>query len=444
MMNTLEAMVIGAAPNGLAAAMALRTARIEAAALDSPGIEDGRGTNTHDAIVIGAGPGGLAAAAALRTAGIEPVVLERSAAVGSRWRGYYDRLTLQSPRWLTSLPGYRIPREFGRWPDREGFVAYLERYADRHQLDVRHGVTAHRVDRSGAAWSVTTDHGHWHAPYVVVATGYNNVPYIPAWPGLDGFTGQVIHAADFRNGEPYRGRDVLVVGAGNSGSEIALFASRDGAARVRLAVRTPPHVAPRQVLGFPSLLGAVLMRRLPAKAGDIVLGGLARMVIGDLTRHGMPAPREGISSKYQRTKVTPILDTGIVGAIRSGAVEIVSAVEAFDRGAVTLADGERISPDVVIAATGYRRGLERMVGHLGVLDPHGDPVAHGARSVPGAPGLHFIGYVHPFSGNIREIAIHARKIARAAAKDMAARNRGQAAELDTQRETEPSQATVAA
>jgi putative flavoprotein involved in K+ transport len=98
----------------------------------------------------------------------------------------------------------------------------------------------------------------------------------------------------------------------------------------------------------------------------------------------------------------------------------------------------------VIAATGYRRGLERMVGHLGVLDPHGDPVAHGARSVPDAPGLHFIGYVHPFSGNIREIAIHARKIARTAAKDMAARNRGQAAELDAQHETEPSQVTAAA
>jgi putative flavoprotein involved in K+ transport len=400
--------------------------------------------NTHDAIVIGAGPGGLAAAAALRGAGIEPVVLERSAAVGARWRGYYDRLTLQSPRWLTSLPGYRIPREFGRWPDREGFTAYLERYADRHQLNLHHGVTAERIDRSAAAWSVITDRGEWQAPYVVVATGYNNVPYIPPWPGIDGFTGQVIHAASFRNGKPFGGRDVLVVGAGNSGAEIALFASRDGAARVRLAVRTPPHVAPRQVMGFPSLFGAVLVRRLPAKVGDIALGSLARLMVGDLTRHGMPAPREGMHSKYQRTKVTPILDTGIVGAIRSGAVEIVNAVEGFDRGTVTLADGERIAPDVVIAATGYRRGLERLVGHLGVLDRHGDPVAHGARSAPGAPGLHFIGYVHPFSGNIREIAIHARKIARMVGRDMATGKQDQVAEHDVRREAEPGQATLAA
>jgi putative flavoprotein involved in K+ transport len=400
--------------------------------------------DSRDAIVIGAGPGGLAAAGALRGAGFEPAVLERAADVGARWRSYYDRLTLQSPRWLTGLPGYRIPREFGRWPDRDGFVAYLERYVARHQLDIRHGVAARRIDRSAAGWSVAGDHGEWHAPYVIVATGYNNVPYIPPWPGRDRFPGQLIHAADFRNGTPFRGQDVLVVGAGNSGAEIALFASRDGAARVRLAVRTPPHVAPRQVLGFPSLLAAIMVRRLPAKVGDIALGGTARLALGDLTRHGMPETREGLHSKYQRTKVTPILDTGIVAAVKSGAVEIVSAVEGFDRGAVTLAGGRRISPDVVIAATGYRRGLERMVGHLGVLDPAGDPMAHGPQSPPEAPGLHFIGYVHPLSGNIREIAIHARKLARILAKDAAARRRHPVTGLRALHETATSQATVAA
>lgn len=405
--------------------------------------------HSHDAIVIGAGPGGLATAGALRGAGFAPVVLERAADVGARWRGYYDRLTLQSPRWLTSLPGYRIPREFGRWPERDGFVAYLEQYVGRHELDIRHGITVDRIDRSAAGWSVTTDQGQWHAPYVIVATGYNNIPYIPPWPGRDHFPGQLLHAADFRNGEPFREQDVLVVGAGNSGAEIALFASRDGAARVRLAVRTPPHVAPRQILGFPSLLAAIMVRRMPAKIGDIGMGSAARLAIGDLTRYGMPATREGLNTKYRRTKVTPILDTGIVEAIKSGAVEIVSAVDRFDQGAVMLTDGQRIAPDVVIAATGYRRGLEPLVGHLGVLDSAGDPVVHGARSAPDAPGLHFVGYVHPLSGNIREIAIHARKIARSLVKNAAARRRHPVAELDSrdesgQHETAPSQATVAA
>jgi len=369
--------------------------------------------NSHDAIVIGAGPGGLAAAATLSATGLRPVVLERSPNVGARWRSFYDGLTLQSPSWLTSLPGLRIGRELGRWPSRDGFVAYLERYVARHRLDVRPNTTVEAVERSPEGWVVTADDGRWQSPRVVVATGYSNVPYLPPWPGLGGFGGQVLHAADFRNGQPFRGRDVLVVGAGNSGAEIASILSRQGASRVRLSVRTPPHVTPKEVLGVPALLGAVLTRRLPAWLGDAVLGLPARLAIGDLSRYGLPRSTEGMLTQYQRKQITPIIDTGIVGAIRSGAVRVVGAVDGFHGDQVVLAGGERITPDVVIAATGYRRGLEPLVGHLGVLAPDGMPGTHGAQCPPGAPGLHFIGYTHPFSGNIRDIAIDARKIARA-------------------------------
>lgn len=372
---------------------------------------------TAHAIVIGAGPGGLAAAATLTKAGLDPVVLERSAHIGARWRTYYDRLRLESPSWLNNLPGYRIPRELGRWVARDAFVEYLERYVGRCRLDVRSGVMVQRIGRSEDGWEVTTSTGDWRTPYLIIATGYNNVPYIPPWPGLDGFAGALTHAAAFRNGRPFQGQDVLVVGAGNSGAEIALILAEEGARRVRLSVRTPPHIAPRQAFGMPAVLGAVMVRRLPARAADLILGGVARLVIGDLTRHGLRKPPGGIYTQYLRNKVTPILDTGFVGALKRGAVEIVSAVEGFDGGQVVLADGSRHSPDAIVAATGYRRGLDALVGHLGVLTPDGDPAAHGARCAPGAPGLHFIGYTHPFSGNIREIGIDARKIAHAIAKD---------------------------
>ena len=82
---------------------------------------------------------------------------------------------------------------------------------------------------------------------MVVATGYNHTPFMPDYPGKDGFEGELVHASDYRNPEPYRGRDVLVVGSGNTGAEIAVDLVEGGARRVRLAVRTPPNIVRRQV-----------------------------------------------------------------------------------------------------------------------------------------------------------------------------------------------------
>jgi putative flavoprotein involved in K+ transport len=112
----------------------------------------------------------------------------------------------------------------------------------------------------------------------------------------------------------------------------------------------------------------------------------------------------------------PVLDVGLVDAVKRGDVRVVAGVEGFDGAHVLLADGTRLTPDVVVAATGYRRGLEPLVGHLGVLRPDGSPGVHGARTAPQAPGLHFLGYTNPISGMFRELGIDARRIARAVAR----------------------------
>jgi putative flavoprotein involved in K+ transport len=112
----------------------------------------------------------------------------------------------------------------------------------------------------------------------------------------------------------------------------------------------------------------------------------------------------------------PILDVGLVDALRRGDVQVVPAVQSFDGADVVLADGRRLRPDVVVAATGYLRGLEPLVGHLGLVRPDGRPVVHGARTAACAPGLYFIGYTNPISGNLRELGIDARRIARSVAR----------------------------
>ncbi|MEU6666442.1 NAD(P)/FAD-dependent oxidoreductase [Streptomyces sp. NPDC046727] len=368
--------------------------------------------------VIGAGPGGLAAAHALRARGIRAVVLEKSDQVGASWRGHYDRLHLHTTRRLSALPGLRMPRRFGRWVARDNVVRYLEKYAEHHELEIVTGVEVHRVERAGdgTGWLLHASGGReLTGSAVVVATGFNHTPRLPDWPGREGYGGELLHAGDYRNAEPYRGRDVLVVGIGNTGAEIAVDLVEGGAARVRLAVRTPPHILRRSTLGWAAQYTGVLVRRLPVGLVDRLAGPVGRLSTPDLSAHGLPRPDSGLYSRVQQGAI-PVQDVGLIDAVRTGKVEIVAAVEAFEDGKVALADGGRISPDAVIAATGYVRALEGLVGHLGVLDGRGRPVVHGGRTPAQAPGLYFTGFTNPISGMFRELAIDAGKIAQAVAR----------------------------
>jgi putative flavoprotein involved in K+ transport len=369
-------------------------------------------TRCHPVAVIGAGPAGLAAAAALRHRGIEAVVFERDNDVASSWRGHYDRLHLHTPRWLSHLPGMRIPRVEGRWVSREGVIRYLERYTEHHNLEVRTGVEVSRVDRDSESWALRSPNGDAYAKAVVVATGYNHTPLLPEWPGRDGFTGELLHANRYRNGSPYHRRDVLVVGTGNTGAEICIDLVEHGAERVRLAVRTPPYVLRRELYGVPTTMGGVLMRYLPTWIADALIEPTRRASVPDLSHKGLPDPGKGLYQRARRGEI-PVLDVGLIDAVLADQVEPVAAVTGFDGARVLLADGNAIEPDVVVAATGYRRRLEPLVGHLGVLDSRGLPAVHGRHTNAGAPGLYFIGYTNPVSGMFREIAIDARRIASA-------------------------------
>jgi putative flavoprotein involved in K+ transport len=371
--------------------------------------------------VVGAGPAGLAAAAELRRRRLSVVVLEQADAIGASWRGRYDRLRLNSSRPFSKLPRARYARGVGVFPSRDEMVGYLEDYAARNQLDVRLGTRVERIDADGGSWVVRTSAGDLRADQVIVAGGYAHTPFVPEWPGRDSFEGVLIHAAQYRNTEPFRGADVLVVGPGCSGAEIAHELAVDGAARVRLAVRTPPNIILRSPIG-PLLARAML--RLPQRWADAVQRFVRRREIGDLTEYGLPVPEEGVFSRLKRLGVAPmIVDEDVIESIKECRIEIVAGVESLDETDVKLADGTRIEPHAVIAATGYRCGLEIVVGHLEVLDERGVP-----RVVDGeaAPGLRFVGY-DPRPAQIGYMAGEAKRAAKAIARARAAARRRHAA-----------------
>ncbi|OKK16189.1 monooxygenase [Streptomyces sp. CB00455] len=366
-------------------------------------------------IVIGAGPHGLAAAALLRRSGVPAVILERSDRVGASWTQRYDHLRLHTTPGASKLPGLSVPRQAGPWVSRDEYVRYLERYVVHHRLDVRVATPVQRIERAepgrGTQWLVHSSDGPVPAGAVVVATGRCHTPNLPHWPGRSTFTGTLLHSAHYRSPALYRGQHVLVVGAGNSGTEIASVLAGAGAGRVRIAVRTPPNILPRSSARWHAV--GRLTEALPLAWRDRTSLLTQRLAVPDLTSRGLPRPRAGLYTRNVREGVNPVLDHGFVDAVRSGRVEPVEAVQAFDGPDVLLADGTRLRPDTVIAATGYRPNLHDLVGSLGVLDEAGQPLAVGARTHPEAPRLYFAGYTNPLTGVLRQAGIEARAIAHA-------------------------------
>jgi putative flavoprotein involved in K+ transport len=368
------------------------------------------------AVVIGAGPAGLAMAAELGRVGIRAVVIEKADEVGSSWAHHYDRLHLHTARWLSGLPGVAIPRAAGRWVARDAFRAYLHDYAVRQGLDVRLNTSVTSVDRlADGLWRIGCGAESVVTPLVVVATGYNHTPKLPDWPGRESFTGRILHSSEHRNPAAVGADSVLVVGPGNSGAEIAADLAGAGK-QVWLAVRTPPNIVRRQVLGIPSQVLVLSVSPFPDRVGDRISSLLQKLTVGDLSRFGLTAAPRGVFTQQARDDVTPTIDVGLIDAVRAGRVTVVPSVESLDGSTVTLANGEVLRPGAVVVATGFRRGLEPLFGHLGVVTPGGRPSVNADEQAPGLDGLYFLGYSNPLTGNIRQVGIDARAIARRVSK----------------------------
>jgi putative flavoprotein involved in K+ transport len=177
-------------------------------------------------------------------------------------------------------------------------------------------------------------------------------------------------------------------------------------------VRTAPSIVRRDTLGFPSQVLGIASMHLPVAVVDRIAAGVRRLAFGDLGPLGLPAPARPFTELLRR-RVIPIVDVGLVAAVRAGRVRVVAAVEGFDADAAVLADGARLEVDGVVAATGFRPGLEPLVGHPGVLDGRGRPLVHAAEQHPAAPGLHFVGYRVTLGGTFRLVGIKPRQVARA-------------------------------
>jgi cation diffusion facilitator CzcD-associated flavoprotein CzcO len=374
-------------------------------------------TPEQNVVVVGAGPAGIASALALKDAGLSAVVLDRAGEVASSWRGRYDSLRLNTWRRFSQLPGRPYPKGTPTFPTRDQMVDYVARHAGERGMDIRLGTRVERIEPDYGGWVIRTSAGEFRAPQVIVATGLEGAPVVPEWAGRDTFAGELIHSSDYRSPGPYGGKRVLVVGPGCSGMEIANELAKGGAAKVWLAVRTPPNIMLREGPGpVPGDLIATWLWHLPTGLADRIARVAARLDVGDLTEYGLERPETGVFTGVRKWgKVPAIVDAEVIDSIKEGRIEVVAAVSSLGPGRVELDGGARIEPDAVICATGYQRALEPLVGHLGVLGERGIPKVLAPQ--PAASGLRFVGYV-PRPGGIGYMGKEARRSARAITREL--------------------------
>jgi putative flavoprotein involved in K+ transport len=361
-------------------------------------------------VIVGGGASGLSAAGALRRRGIKAVVLEEDQVLGGTWARRYDRLHLHTVRGFSGLAHYSIPPRYPKYLSREEFIAYLGEYANHFNLEVVTGCPVHKIRmESGtpSSWVAATDRSDWHCRVIVIATGQYRIPILPEWGGRDSYRGDLVHSSRYTSALPYAGKRVLVVGAGNSGTEIATDLAENGAAFVALSIRTPPPIVPRDPFGMPVQRTGILLNFLPAAIADRLGRLTARIVLGDLTRYGLQTPKW---MPFSARRV-PVIDVGFVRALKRGLVQIRPALARLTTTGAVFADSSAESFDAIIAATGFSTGLNELLETKDVLNDSDEPVDPSGEPT-GRPGIFFMGYTHSLRGHLFEANLASRRLAR--------------------------------
>ncbi|XP_076948054.1 putative indole-3-pyruvate monooxygenase YUCCA3 [Bidens hawaiensis] len=350
-------------------------------------------------VIIGAGPSGLAVGAGLRKQGVLFVILERADCIASLWQNKtYDRLTLHLPKQFCQLPFFPFPPNFPEYPSKYQFVNYLESYTKKFEINPRfnESVKSARYDEVCGLWRVRTVVGDCEVEYIcrwlVVATGENAEKVVPKFEGLDEFNGHVMHACDYRSGEPYEGKKVLVVGCGNSGMEVSLDLCHHNALPF-MVVRNSVHVLPRDIAGKSIFeLATLFMKWLPVKMVDKILLVIAWLKLGSLEKYGIKRPMMGpIELKNTKGK-TPVLDIGALQNIKSGKIQIVPGIKKFSRGGLELVNGRNLNVDSVILATGYCSNVPSWLKESDMFSKEGIPMTPFPEGWKGKCGLYAVGF----------------------------------------------------
>jgi putative flavoprotein involved in K+ transport len=364
-------------------------------------------------LVIGGGAAGLSTAAALARRGIRATVLDLDDRIGGSWGRRYQSLKLHTIRRYSGLAHYPIPKDRPRYLSKDEYADYLREYAQALGLEVSLGERVDAVQEipgspEGRNWEVVTSRGTRHASVVVVATGHYSAPFLPAWQGVEEFGGVLLHSSQYTTGAAYTGRKALVIGLGNSGAEIAADLAAHGAASVSVSLRTIPPIVTREMFKLVpvQLLGIALTPVGMPRVIDRIGAVLRRISIGDLTPYGLGPAAWGPFT----ARKPAVIDAGFVKQLKQGRIVVHPGIERFDSTGVVYADGSSQTVGLVVAATGYRTGLEKFLKVPEVIDATGQPRFRSGHPTS-ASGLYFVGFDETMRGHLFEISRESKRLA---------------------------------
>ena len=364
--------------------------------------------------VIGAGAAGLSAARHLKASAIPFEVIERERDVGGIWDAslpqspVYHSAHMISSKPLTEFPDFPMPGEYPDYPSQLQALEYLRSYArglGLYEL-IRFGRTVERAERTERGeWRVTLGDGSTKTyTGLIVAAGVHWVPSVPVVAG--NFEGEVIHSCGYKTPEIFRGKRALVVGAGNSGCDIAVEASQH-AARTFLSVRRGYHYIPKYAFGRPiDQVGELgLKLRLPLFIRRSLNQLVLKAVVGSPAQFGLPRPDHKLLESH------PIVNSQILLALGQGDVQAKPDLVALEGHEVRFKDGTSEQIDIIVYATGYRVSFPFLdTRHLNSADGRPDFYLHVFH--PTYDNLFILGMLQPDSGVWQLMDLQARAVAR--------------------------------
>jgi len=365
---------------------------------------------SYPTLIVGAGPAGLAVAGRLSKMGLPYILLEKSDRVSAAWHQHYERLCLHTVKEHSDLPHWPMPEGYPVYVPRLKMIEYWENYVREMNITPKFGQEVTNIRRENGHWAVMTATDVFTAGHVVVATGYNRAPYLPAWSGQQQFKGTLMHSRDYRNATPFKGKRVLIIGIGNTGAELALDLYEQGAFP-SISVRGPVNFIRRDVAGRPAQRTAIMLGKLPTWAYDFIARQVQKWTVGDLTPYGLPPSPYAPSEQLRRFGKVPVIDIGTIDLIKQRKVAILPDIQQFNEDSVTFVGGQTEPFEAVIACTGYRAQVEDFVENAQpLLNERGYP-----RSLwfddEAYRGLYFCGFSTPLSGILRNIKMDSEQIA---------------------------------